>query len=147
MNIGYIFSISIKTIIFVAFLLLLHYCIFWAVKNESGQFQKIVLIISIILYNFLIVLYWYTITYIKSNNWGSNISSCPDYFEDVTCGDIPCNPSERPNTLCKNVLGLGTVPSNSVVMFPKDESTCDKYNWSTKYGVYWDGVSNLNTPC
>lgn len=146
MNIQNIINISIKSIVFIIFLLCLHLCVVWAIRNESGTFQKSILIVAILLYNLLIFLYWYTIKNIKNTNWPPYVSNCPDYYKDITCGDEPnCDISKKTKFKCQDVSGLSGRPS--MVEFDINENNCDKYKWSLDNSVYWDGISNLNDPC
>jgi len=104
---------------------------------QSG-FQKVILIIALI---FLIIsIFFITLINKTSTNWPPEISTCPDYFIDVS-------PLGNSVISCKNTLNLGNIGVGPF-QFDKAESNCDKYTWATKSNVFWDGITNAtNNPC
>ena len=106
------------------------------ILNVTNSFQQTVLIIAFVIFVIIItstaILNKYIVT------WVPEISSCPDYFIDVSkVGDN--------FTLCSNPLDLGNI-GKGPVSFQYGMSNCDKYNWATNSKVFWDGISNTN-PC
>jgi hypothetical protein len=144
MNFWSITKISFKTIIFLTFLIFLHICVYWAIRSESSGFQRIVLMLSIVLYNFLIVLFWYTVTYSAPQTWPPVVSRCPDYFQDKTAYGASV-------ATCVDSLGLmrtaGSTPANPKTVTIPAIDNCGRYQWSVQNNVYWDGISNLVKPC
>jgi hypothetical protein len=112
-------------------------------------FQKIVLLIAIIL---LIVALLFIGTALSSSTdtqWPPMIPQCPDYWSIDGSGN---------NTTCINVKDLGTCPpqngQNHLVMnfntpvFTGSNGLCAKYNWATNCGLTWDGITyGVNNPC
>jgi hypothetical protein len=112
-------------------------------------FQKIVLLIAIIL---LIVALLFIGTALSSSTdtqWPPMIPQCPDYWSIDGSGN---------NTTCINVKDLGTCPpqngQNHLVMnfntpvFTGSNGLCAKYSWATNCGLTWDGITyGVNNPC
>ena len=112
-------------------------------------FQKIVLIIAIILLIITLVVIGYSLTKAKAESqWPPIVGDCPDYWIDVSGN----------GSACVNVQSLGKCniptagaqnPKNfSVGAYNGSNSMCAKYTWSKNCDVTWDGItSGVANPC
>ena len=104
----------------------------------KDDFQKMVLIGALAI--LILTIFFITLINKSSANWPPIVSTCPDYFIDVS------HPNDA-GVSCKNNLNLGGIGVGPFV-FSKTESDCNKYRWTKKTGVFWDGISNLiENPC
>jgi hypothetical protein len=121
-----------------------------------NQFQKVILISSsIILVVSLIFLAYFLTKSLQEDSYPAIISDCPDYW-DVT----------RDNNGNRTCVNTSTINEVSGLHGSSDECTnpsvidqfmgsgndtdavlCEKYNWSRKCNVVWDGISNNNKAC
>ena len=116
------------------------------------NFQKIVLIIAIILLIISLVFIGISLSKSKSNEvWPPLIGDCPDYWVDM----------DGKGSKCVNTHDLGTcVPDLtkeehlsvdfSVNPYIGVDGACSKYKWAQKCGVSWDGISygyGATNPC
>jgi len=76
--------------------------------------------------------------------WPPTTGRCPDYWTD----------SAGNGSKCQNVLGLGTcatAPDFTGGDFASSSTgNCARYNWATKCGVTWDGITygyGTKMPC
>jgi len=113
------------------------------------SFQKIVLIIAVILLIITLVIIGIALAQAKSDeSWPPLTGDCPDYWVDAS-GE---------GAQCVNTHSLGTcnIPTKenpnsmnfSVAPFMGDKGTCAKYTWAQGCGVTWDGItSGVSNPC
>ena len=115
------------------------------------NFQKIVLIMAIVL--LIIILVAIGVTLSKSRreeNWPPIVGECPDYWVDMSGNGEACVNS--------NSLGRCNIPNdanaNANAMnfnqapFTGDNGNCSKYRWATSCKVTWDGItSGVKNPC
>ena len=119
-----------------------------------NTFQKTVLTISVIVLIFsLIILGIFLAKSLFEDSYPPVISDCPDYW-DVTY-------NENDEVVCKNTStinkGRGDVPGGECNDYPvntflasgsqKEDILCEKYKWSKKCDITWDGVTNNNKAC
>jgi hypothetical protein len=110
-------------------------------------FQKIILMIAVIILIITLVFIGIVLSYSKNNNkWPPVVPECPDYW----IMDLSNN--------CINTKGLGTCPPQSgqqhLVMnfntatYKGSNGLCAKYKWAQNCKVAWDGVTyGVNNPC
>ena len=119
-----------------------------------NTFQKTVLTISVIVLIFsLIILGLFLAKSLFEDSYPPVISDCPDYW-DVTY-------NENDEVVCKNTStinkGRGDVPGGECNDYPvntflggglqNEDILCEKYKWSKKCDITWDGVTNNNKAC
>lgn len=119
-----------------------------------NTFQKTVLTISVIVLIFsLIILGIFLAKSLFEDSYPPVISDCPDYW-DVTY-------NENDQVVCKNTStinkGRGDVPGGECNDYPvntflasgsqNEDILCEKYKWSKKCDITWDGVTNNNKAC
>ena len=119
-----------------------------------NTFQKTVLTISIIVLIFsLIILGLFLAKSLFEDSYPPVISDCPDYW------DVSYNVNDE--VVCKNTStinkGRGDVPGGECNDYPvnqflvsgaqNDDILCEKYKWSKKCDITWDGVTNNNKAC
>jgi len=119
-----------------------------------NTFQKTVLTISVIVLIFsLIILGIFLAKSLFEDSYPPVISDCPDYW-DVTY-------NENDEVVCKNTStinkGRGDVPGGECNDYPvntflgggsqNEDILCEKYKWSKKCDITWDGVTNNNKAC
>ena len=109
-----------------------------------ANFQKSVLIFATVLLviSLLIVLYILIKNkYSAANQWPPLVSNCPDYWVDSTGNGSNCVNSKGLGT-CKNPMDFTKAP------YIGKTGSCNKYQWATKCGVTWDGItSGVMNPC
>ena len=113
------------------------------------NFQKIVLIMAIVL--LIIILVAIGVTLSKSrreDNWPPIVGDCPDFWVDMSGN----------GEACLNTQGLGTcnLPSSTSqntknfneAPFNGEDSKCRKYTWAKTCQITWDGItSSVKNPC
>jgi len=112
-------------------------------------FQKIVLIIAIIV--LIVTLVFIGMVLVSSNGetWPPLVPDCPDWWIADGSGN---------NTMCINVKDLGVCPAQSgqkhqvmnfnTSMFTGDNGACAKYTWANNCKVSWDGITyGVENPC
>lgn len=119
-----------------------------------NTFQKTVLTISVIVLIFsLIILGIFLAKSLFEDSYPPVISDCPDYW-DVTY-------NENDQVVCKNTStinkGRGDLPGGECNDYPvntflasgsqNEDILCEKYKWSKKCDITWDGVTNNNKAC
>lgn len=112
-----------------------------------NSFQKIILIIAVIILIITLVFIGVVLSYSKnSTTWPPLVPECPDYW------------IMDPSNNCVNTKGLGTCPPKSgqqhlIVNFNTptytgDNGLCAKYTWANNCGVSWDGITyGVDNPC
>lgn len=111
-----------------------------------GQFQKVVLIVAVVILILSLLVISSMLIYGKTADWPPSVSSCPDWWVEDGSG------------VCVNVKDLGICPKEDgmdhqvmnfqLPAFTGSEGSCNKYNWSTKCKVTWDGVNyGVDNPC
>jgi hypothetical protein len=114
------------------------------------NFQKIVLIIAIVILLICLVAIGVTLSYAKNSAYPSAPPVCPDYWK--------VNDSDPNNIVCQNVknLGICSPPSGSNYLeinvsqspYTGANGLCGKYTWANRCGISWDGVTyGVPNPC
>lgn len=111
-------------------------------------FQKIVLIAAIVILIISLVFIGVQLSSTQTA-WPPITAECPDYWVIDGSGN---------NSTCVNVKDLGTCPAQpnnkhltmnfNIPAFTGSNELCSKYNWATKCGVSWDGITyGVSNPC
>jgi hypothetical protein len=114
-----------------------------------NSFQKIILIIAIVILIICLIVIGFSINNTKNNVWPPVVPNCPDYWVI----DRSSN-----NTTCINIKDLGTCPplsgdkhlkmDFSVAPYIGSNGNCAKYTWANNCGLAWDGINyGVNNPC
>jgi hypothetical protein len=109
-----------------------------------GGFQKMVLMIALVILLIVLLLIGVSLMAAKSNQtWPPMVPDCPDWW----IGDGSGNRAR-----CVNVKGLGNCDKKIMdfnrPIFNGDNGTCAKYKWATKCRVAWDGITyGVENPC
>lgn len=113
------------------------------------NFQKIVLTIATVLLIVILVVIGLTLS--KANvdeNWPPIVGECPDYWVDMSGNGEACFNSHNlgkcnlPSSNNPNTMNFNQPP------FTGANGNCSKYNWATKCGITWDGItSGVKNPC
>jgi hypothetical protein len=107
-------------------------------------FQKIILIIAIILLLLFLGIIGKELYLSSNSDWSPIVSECPDYWNITT--------DASGSLVCDNTHNLGTC-STTTMDFTTDyysgaDGTCNKYTWATGCGLQWDGItSGISNPC
>jgi hypothetical protein len=112
-------------------------------------FQKFVLFSAIIILIITLVFIGISLTSASETAWPPMTPECPDWWVVDGSGN---------KSTCVNVKDLGTCPPRSgekhLTMdfnssaFTGTNGLCAKYNWASKCGVTWDGITyGVNNPC
>ena len=111
-------------------------------------FQKIVLIIALIILIITLVVMGFILRSNSRGTWPPLVPVCPDWWIADGSGN---------NSTCINVKDLGVCPAQSGKhqtmdfnkdMFTGDNGTCAKYTWANKCKVTWDGITyGIENPC
>ena len=112
-------------------------------------FQKIVLIIAIIVLIITLVFVATLLGGSSGETWPPLLPECPDWWIADGSGN---------NTTCINVKDLGVCPAPSGKKhqnmnfnsspFTGDNGSCAKYQWAKKCDVTWDGITyGVKNPC
>ena len=119
-----------------------------------NTFQKTVITISVIvLIISLIILGIFLAKSLFEDSYPPVVSDCPDYW-DVSYNannEVECINTSTINT------GIGDVPGGDCNNYPvnlflgsglqNEDILCEKYKWSKKCNITWDGVTNNNKAC
>jgi hypothetical protein len=116
-----------------------------------GGFQKIVLMIAVVILIISLLVIGISLMYSKKLSWPPNVSSCPDWWVVDGSGN---------GQKCINVKDLGTCkPQGGEKHLSMDfnvgpfsstnsNSTCNKYTWANRCNVSWDGITyGVSNPC
>lgn len=114
-----------------------------------NYFQKIILIIAIVILIISLILIGFSIDSTKNNAWPPIVPNCPDYWIVDGSGN---------NTKCINVKDLGTcqpfagdkhlIMNFNEAPYSGSEGTCAKYTWANNCNLAWDGINyGVNNPC
>jgi len=112
-------------------------------------FQKIVLIIAIIVLIISLVLVGTLLRSSRVETWPPLVPECPDWWIADGSGN---------NTTCINIKDLGVCPAQSgethqtmnfnTSPFTGSNGTCAKYTWANNCKVSWDGITyGVENPC
>jgi len=113
------------------------------------NFQKIVLLIAVILLIIALIFIGYSLGQAKEDEtWPPIIGECPDYWVDISGN----------GAMCVNINNLGTcnIPTEgnlnsmdfSNSYFNNSDGLCAKYKWANGCDVTWDGItSGIVNPC
>jgi len=140
------YSILISSIIL---LIILAVIITFLNKSNIGSFQKIILILAIVVLFITLIIIAYALKQSKNANWPPIVPDCPDYWVSDLSGN---------NIICKNVKNLGTCKpptgSSNLVMnfntppYTGSNGNCAKYTWANNCGIAWDGLTyGVSNPC
>ena len=141
------YSILISSIIL---LIILAVIITFLNKSNIGSFQKIILILAIVVLFITLIIIAYALKQSSKNaNWPPIVPDCPDYWVSDLSGN---------NIICKNVKNLGTCKpptgSSNLVMnfntppYTGSNGNCAKYTWANNCGIAWDGLTyGVSNPC
>lgn len=127
-----------------------------------ASFQKITLIIAVVILILALVFIGLALTKANEDNWPPLVGQCPDFW--VAYGREPNASGEstdetgEPGSWCLNAKDLGTCPASSGSkhqkvnfsnpIFSGTNGDCAKYNWAKKCGVSWDGITyGAANPC
>lgn len=114
-----------------------------------GAFQKLILMIAVIILLISLVVIAFALHKSKNTNWPPLVPSCPDYWLSDGSGN---------NMTCTNVKHLGVCkpPSGKKYLtmnfnnapFTGANGTCAKYTWANKCKIAWDGLTyGVRNPC
>jgi hypothetical protein len=116
-----------------------------------GSFQKIVLMIAVVILILALLIIGMSLIYSKKKTWPPNVASCPDWWVMDGSGN---------RAKCINVKDLGVCKpqgnmSHQVMDFnvgpfssSNSSSTCNKYTWANRCKVTWDGITyGVSNPC
>jgi len=114
------------------------------------NFQRIVLVIAIVLLIVCLVLIGIVLVNSKSaQQWPPMIGDCPDYWIDTSGNGANCVGINN-----NNIGKYKTVPPTTPTMdfsqspFVGSNGLCAKYNWATNKQVSWDGITyGVPNPC
>jgi hypothetical protein len=123
-----------------------------------GGFQKIVLIIAIVLLIICLVFIGMMMTNSKKSQWPPIVGTCPDYWIDTQGNGRNC---VNVQNLGKCTSGTGVTPANlqnstnsiismnfDAAQYKGSQGTCNKYKWANSCGITWDGItSGIANPC
>jgi hypothetical protein len=112
-------------------------------------FQKIVLIIAIIVLIISLVLVGILLRSSSSETWPPLVPECPDWWIADGSGN---------NTTCINIKDLGVCQAQSgekhqtmnfnTSAFTGSNGLCAKYKWANNCKVSWDGITyGVENPC
>jgi hypothetical protein len=112
-------------------------------------FQKIVLIIAVILLILTLVLIGYSLSKAKSEAiWPPMIGDCPDYWVDLSGNGAKCVNTHSLGTCNIPSSGKENAMDFSTSVFTGSNGLCAKYTWAKNCGVTWDGInSGVPNPC
>ena len=113
------------------------------------NFQKIVLIIAIILLIVSLIFIGISLSKSKSDEaWPPLIGDCPDYWVDLSGNGAMCvnekalGKCNLPSEGSKNPMDFSKAP------FTGDNGLCSKYMWANNCGLSWDGITyGVSNPC
>ena len=115
-----------------------------------NYFQKIILIIAIIILIVALFLIGISIRSAKRNTtWPPVIPNCPDYwFIDGSGNNIKCINKRNLGT-CKPSSGTKHLTMDfNVPPYIGSNGNCAKYTWANNCGLAWDGINyGINNPC
>ncbi len=111
-----------------------------------GEFQKLVLMIAVVILIIALLIISMLLIYGKKNDWPPSVSTCPDWWV------------QDASAVCVNVKDLGICPKSdgyqhqimnfNAPQFTGSSGSCNKYNWATKCKVTWDGITyGVDNPC
>lgn len=110
------------------------------------NFQRVVLTLALILFVVSLMVVAYTMyKQVRNEEWPPNISTCPDYFVDLSPeqnGSMCYNPHRIgkcniPSAGNKNVMNFNVAPYNDPT-----NGKCAKYRWTYACGAPWSGISS-----
>lgn len=110
-----------------------------------ASFQKIVLTVAIIVLILVLIFIGVSLTFASPDVWPPLVAQCPDYWTMTTDGS-------GNNPICINDKNLGTCNLKTMnfnqPQFTGSNGVCNKYLWTQKCGVSWDGLSyGVPNPC
>ena len=119
-----------------------------------NTFHKTVLTISVVvLIISLIILGIFLAKALFEDSYPPIISDCPDYW------DVDYNENDQITCINTSTInkGRGDVAGGECNGYPtdnflnngssKEDILCEKYKWSKKCNITWDGVTNNNKAC
>lgn len=119
-----------------------------------ASFQKIVVIIAIVLLIICLVLIGMALSKTKNGSqWPPIIGECPDYWVDISGNGENCVNVRKLGTCTTGGNGVSTSDSVMAMNFTVapyigSNSKCAKYTWANRCGITWDGItSGISNPC
>ena len=114
-----------------------------------GSFQKIILIIALIVLLISLLFIGVSIQSSRNKDWPPMVPSCPDYWvsqgtdKDAKCINVHdlgvCKAKSGDSHLTMNFNNAPYVGSNS---------NCAKYTWANNCKIAWDGLTyGVTNPC
>ena len=112
-------------------------------------FQKIVLIIAIIILTITLVIMVFALEKTDKAPWPPVITKCPDWWIADGSGN---------NSTCINIKDLGVCSARegekhqtmnfNTSPYTGEQGTCAKYTWANNCKVTWDGITyGAKNPC
>ena len=113
------------------------------------SFQKIVLILAVVLLLLTLVIMGIALHQAKSEQtWPPLTGDCPDYWVDLSGNGGECVNTHSLGTCNLPSPGNKNAMDFSVAPFTGSKGTCAKYTWAQGCGVTWDGItSGVSNPC
>jgi hypothetical protein len=113
------------------------------------SFQKIVLIIAIVLLIITLVFIGMALNKAKSQEqWPPMIADCPDYWVDLSGNGSECVNTHSLGTCNIPTKGGQNAMDFTASTFTGSNEMCAKYTWAKGCGVTWDGItSGVPNPC
>ncbi len=117
--------------------------------NNLNKFNKTILFSAIVILIIVLIIVGIMLYYALFNaSYPPVISDCPDYWDVSFNSDneIVCVNISRQNT------GTGNDNEYPVELFKssgsyEEDIICEKYKWSKKNNISWDGITNNNKAC
>ena len=115
-----------------------------------GQFQKNVLIVSLIVFLFVMLIIGVIMKKsLLDSKYPPEVGMCPDYFdaENMEGNMVRCI-NKHPRTIGQKGAKEGDdVPTEKIfdtVRLKTDVGKVEACNWAKNYGLTWDGYTNMN---
>lgn len=121
--------LSFTTILIMLFFIGIHLGVFYLFYITGGNFQKICFILMLVVYDIIMIWFWYALN-TPPSKWDIISPDCPDYYTKT---------ENNGNVTCSDMFG-----SNKSITYSSGANLCTKRALADKNNIYWDGVSNLN---
>jgi hypothetical protein len=108
-----------------------------------GGFQKLILIIALIVLLISLLFIGISIHYSRNKTWPPSIPSCPDYW---------ISEGTDKDAKCINVQNLGVCKAKTMnfnnAPYVGSNGNCAKYTWANNCNIAWDGLTyGTSNPC
>jgi len=136
-------------ILFIISLIILALIINFLNKSRIGSFQKIILMIAIIVLLITLVIIAYSLQKPKKTSWPPILPNCPDYWTTDGSGNSMKCINVKDLGVCKAQQGNAHLTMNfNSAPFNGANGNCAKYTWANNCKVAWDGLTyGGNNPC